>query len=37
MKWYIRQQHELGANFVKLVRNGGSIQNGGTKSDFLEY
>jgi hypothetical protein len=35
MSLYFRQQHKSGAYFVELVENDGSIQNGGSKSDFL--
>jgi hypothetical protein len=35
MSLHFRQQHESKANFVKLVKNGNSIQNGGSESDFL--
>jgi hypothetical protein len=35
MSVYFRQQHKSKAYFVKLVKNGGSIQNGGSKLRFL--
>jgi hypothetical protein len=36
MRLYFCQQHESKEYyFVKLVKNGGSIQNGGSKSDFM--
>jgi hypothetical protein len=32
---YFCQQHKSRAFFVKLVKNGGSIQNGGSKSEYI--
>jgi hypothetical protein len=29
------QQHDAKSYFVKLAKNGGPIQDGGSKSDFL--
>jgi hypothetical protein len=32
---FFREKHETRAYFIKLVKNAGSIQNGGYKSDFF--
>jgi hypothetical protein len=34
MSFYFHQQHDSNSHFAKIAKNGGSIQDGGSKSVF---